>query len=336
MCEAAVQTFQANAMAKGLRIAVTAPVSCIPLVMGDEEKLRRVVMNLVSNAVKFTTRGGVDVGLRSEQILEDVHLSIQVSDSGMGIPADKIGLLFDPFYQVESGMARSHTGTGLGLAISRQLVEAMGGTVRVESDVGSGSTFTIELTLPVVDAPAIKHNNVSPFPSEAAMEHLHGKKVLLVEDNEVNALISQASLESLGLSVIHACDGQSAFELYREHAFDVVMMDCQMPGMDGFTATAHIRRHERATNQPRTPIVALTAYALGGDRELCIANDMDDYLSKPIDLGKLTARLIHWLVRDDPRASSAAALEVPKRAARASSAQLPSASADEPASQLLR
>ena len=306
VCRIAVQTFQANATAKGIALEcdLSGYASDIDLVEGDEEKMRRIVMNLVSNAIKFTAVGGVTLRLRGSRTAAGVKLAIRIADTGIGIAADKVPLLFDPFFQVESGMSRSYGGTGLGLAISRQLAEAMGGVVRVKSAVGRGSVFTIGLTLPecspraAVVAPARR-----AAPVGLAMAR--GKTVLLVEDNAVNAFISAASLESMGVDSVHAVDGAEAIALFGQRRFDAVLMDCEMPVMDGFAATRLIREHEHRSGLPRTPIIALTANALTGDREHCIANGMDDYLSKPIELHRLAVLVAHWLGGDPAAANDA-------------------------------
>jgi CheY-like chemotaxis protein len=165
------------------------------------------------------------------------------------------------------------------LAISRQLVEVMGGSIRVRSREREGSAFIIRLTLPEASPPAVVEPAAEPTDTSAGFR-FEGRTVLLVEDNEVNALIARASLESLGLSVVHAASGEEAVGAFSRRRFDAVLMDCQMPGMDGFQATAEIRRDERERRIRRTPILALTAYALSGDRDMCMSHDMDDYLSK--------------------------------------------------------
>ena len=238
VCQVAIQTFQANAIAKGikLRFDPTRYVGNLSLVQGDEEKIRRIVMNLVSNAIKFTTEGGVTLRLRATRSAVGVKLIIRVADTGIGIAPDKIPLLFDPFYQVESGMSRSYGGTGLGLAISRQLAHAMGGTVRVKSAVGRGSVFTVRLLLPE----CVERQEQLPSELPEPLEDLRaarGKTVLLVEDNAVNAFISAASLESMGVNSVHAANGMEGVKLYRQRRFDAVLMDCEMPVMDGFAAT---------------------------------------------------------------------------------------------------
>jgi signal transduction histidine kinase/CheY-like chemotaxis protein len=305
VCQVAIQTFQANAIAKGitLRLDASRYPGDVAAVLGDEEKLRRIVMNLVSNAIKFTAQGGVTLRLRASRSTDGVKLWIHVADTGIGIPRDKIPLLFDPFFQVESGMSRSYGGTGLGLAISRQLVHAMGGSVRVRSTVGRGSVFSLRLLLRESRQGTIAPR-VDPVIPAGALAEARGKTVLLVEDNAVNAFISAASLESMGIGSVVAANGLDAVEVFRKRRFDAVLMDCEMPVMDGFSATRLIRDHEARMGSTRTPIIALTANALSGDRENCIAHGMDDYLSKPIELRQLSALVATWLGGDSPRSQA--------------------------------
>jgi len=302
VCQLAVQTFQANATAKGiaLRFDSSGYPADLWMVRGDEEKLRRVVMNLVSNAIKFTSEGGVTLRLRGRRRGDGVDLVLRVADTGIGIPADKTPLLFEPFYQVESGMSRTFGGTGLGLAISRQLIELMGGKVHVRSAVGRGSIFSVKLSLQ--SAVNVTDDNAPAFaPARAASLppfFARGKTILLVEYNAVNAFISAASLESMGVESVHAANGDEGVKLYQSRSFDAVLMDCEMPVMDGFAATALMREFEHATGRRRTPIIALTANALTGDREQCIRHGMDDYLSKPIELHQLATIVARWLAPD--------------------------------------
>ena len=305
VCQLAVQTFQANATAKGiaLRFDASGYPNDLWTVYGDEEKLRRIVMNLVSNAIKFTAEGGVTLRLRGVRTIGGVTIVLRVADTGIGIPVDKLPLLFEPFYQVESGMSRSYGGTGLGLAISRQLAELMGGSVRIRSAVGRGSVFTVRLHL-AQSTERIETVRAAPVLPPVGLASASGKTVLLVEDNAVNAFISAASLESMGVASVHAANGNEAVNLYRERRFDAVLMDCEMPVMDGFAATRLIREFEAGSGQPRTPIIALTANALTGDREHCLKQGMDDYLSKPIELRQLGVLVAKWLGSDSPAANS--------------------------------
>jgi signal transduction histidine kinase/CheY-like chemotaxis protein len=310
VCQLAVQTFQANATAKGLvlRFDSSGYPAEVPSVYGDEEKLRRIVMNLVSNAIKFTAEGSVALRLRGVRTKGGVRATLRIVDSGIGIAADKIPLLFEPFYQVESGMSRSYGGTGLGLAISRQLVELMGGSVRVRSVAGRGTVFTVQVHL----AQCFERTEpirVGPVLPPVELPTTRGKTVLLVEDNAVNAFISAASLESMGVVSVHAANGSEAVHLYRERRFDAILMDCEMPVMDGFTATRLIREYEATSGTPRTPIIALTANALTGDREHCLRQGMDDYLSKPIELRQLGILVAKWLGSDAVAANSDESIE---------------------------
>jgi signal transduction histidine kinase/FixJ family two-component response regulator len=296
VCQIAVQTFQANATAKGISLRFDASRfgDHLALVRGDEEKLRRLIMNLVSNAIKFTSDGGVTVRLRGARTEAGIRLTVRIADTGIGIAKDKIPLLFNPFFQVESGMSRSYSGTGLGLAISRQLAHAMGGTVRVRSAVGRGSIFTVRLLLPESGERPAPRQVERAIPKQA-LAAARGKTVLLVEDNAVNAFISVESLASMGIEAVHAVDGMEAVRLFEKRYFDAVLMDCEMPVMDGFEATRLIREHEARSGAARTPVIALTANALAGDREHCLERGMDDYLSKPIELRELSLLVAKWL-----------------------------------------
>ncbi|MEP7301347.1 MAG: ATP-binding protein [Caldimonas sp.] len=305
VCQLAVQTFQANATAKGisLRFDASGYPADLALVQGDEEKLRRIVMNLVSNAIKFTATGGVTLRLRGVRNAGGIGVKLRIADTGIGIPKDKIPLLFDPFFQVESGMSRSYGGTGLGLAISRQLAQTMSGTLRVKSKLGRGSVFTVDLHLTDCAERIEAQRPMLTLPP-AGLASANGKTVLLVEDNAVNAFISAASLESMGVASVHAVNGYEAVNLYRERKFDAVLMDCEMPVMDGFAATRMIREIEAGSGRPRTPIIALTANALTGDREHCLKHGMDDYLSKPIELRQLGILVAMWLGSDAAAANA--------------------------------
>jgi len=318
VCQLAVQTFQANATAKGiaLRFDASGYSNDLWAVQGDEEKLRRIVMNLVSNAIKFTSDGGVTLRMRAVRKADGIDAVLRVADTGIGIPADKVPFLFEPFYQVESGMSRSYGGTGLGLAISKQLAELMGGSVKVRSAPGRGSIFTVRLHLQHACHETVTQSAESRLPP-IDISSARGKTVLLVEDNAVNAFISAASLESMGVVSVHAANGNEAVNLYRERRFDAILMDCEMPVMDGFAATRLIRELEASSGQSRTPIIALTANALTGDREHCLRQGMDDYLSKPIELRQLGVLMAKWLASDAPAANASDGSNMPPATARA-------------------
>jgi signal transduction histidine kinase/CheY-like chemotaxis protein len=301
----ACEAFRAIALQKGIQIR--GDISALPLevkaLTADEGKLRQVLLNLVSNAVKFTQHGEVLVSAKLSLLdAQQARLLIDVSDTGVGIPESAMERLYQPFYQVESGTSRTHGGTGLGLAICKQIIEEMGGQIQVRSAPGVGTTFEISLDLPYsttdahVDAGAAKDESFadSGLPIEGDCR-LNGD-VLLVEDNEVNAFIASMTLESLGINCHHAKNGEVAVQMFKENAYDVILMDCEMPVMDGYEAVRLIRTIEgNDTARPRTPVVALTAHALTGDREMCLQQGMDDYLTKPFDRQALAVTLSQWL-----------------------------------------
>ena len=299
------QAFQATAEQKNIRIRhdckQVAPQ--VRSLIADEGKLRQVLLNLVSNAVKFTQSGEVVVSLSVHcKDPEHAQVKLDVSDTGVGIPPESLDQLFQPFFQVESGSNRSYGGTGLGLAICKQIIDEMGGMVTVRSVLGIGTTFEVVLDVPYSILTAASqhqpdHDEGFPdtLPPDDAELRLQGD-VLLVEDNEVNAFIATMTLESLGIACKHARNGEVALTLFKEHAFDVILMDCEMPVMDGYEAARRIRALEAEdTARERTPIIALTAHALSGDREVCLAQGMDDYLTKPFDRQALSKLLARWL-----------------------------------------
>jgi signal transduction histidine kinase/CheY-like chemotaxis protein len=302
---AACEAFGATALQKGIGLrGDTAGVPAeVHTLMADEGKLRQVLLNLVSNAVKFTQQGEVVVSASVRDLNDgNALLVIDVSDTGVGIPESALDQLYQPFFQVESGSKRSYGGTGLGLAICKQIVEEMGGSIGTRSVHGVGTTFEIRLNLPYSDEDMADEaldlrepRFQDTMPPDDRDFRLQGH-VLLVEDNEVNAFIATMTLESLGISSNHAKNGEVAVRMAQECAYDVILMDCEMPVMDGYEAVRLIRAHEAAdAADTHTPIVALTAHALSGDREVCLQGGMDDYLTKPFDRRMLAAMLAQWL-----------------------------------------
>ena len=279
---------------------------------GDAGRLTQILTNLVGNAIKFTDEGeiavGVDLDDSQPQDRSQVALKFQVNDTGLGIAADLLHSLFDPFTQVDSSLTRKTEGTGLGLAICRQLAKLMGGRIWAESTSGKGSTFsfTIMLETPkeMPEALAAPRPQV-PVTEQSAL--LSGQRVLVVEDNELNLVVAVALLEEAGLTVETAENGQIAVDkLTRSDPgyYKVVLMDIQMPVMDGYKATRYIRAWEAQSNSagqqaeishPRIPIIALTAHALKDEKEKCLDADMDDYLAKPIDELDLHRVLLRWI-----------------------------------------
>jgi len=255
-------------------------------VVGDLNRLRQIIINLIGNAIKFTARG--QVGLRislDSHAPGDFQLHFVVTDTGVGIAKEKQKLIFEAFSQADTSTARKFGGTGLGLSISTQLVALMGGKIWVESALGHGSQF--HFTGKFGEASQVVEAVSSSVPSQLAAAKTHRKlRVLLAEDNAVNQKIAARVLEKQGHHVTVAADGRQALAALDRATFDVVLMDVQMPEMDGFEATAAIRGHERETGN-HIPIIAMTAHAMPGDRERCIAAGMDSYIAKPLKVGEL-------------------------------------------------
>jgi len=291
-----VQLLQSRARAKGLDLAISIDDAVPGWVKGDPARLHQILANLVGNGIKFTAQGSVNVRveLAARPCVdgEYCHLRFTVRDTGIGIPPDFMPRLFTHFSQADETNTRRFGGTGLGLAISRQLVELMGGEIGVESEPGKGSEFWFTVHL---------ERAVAPIPTgETAKEQraatLSGR-VLVVEDDPTNRMLAKIFLSSLGCEPVLVEDGEAALEwLAREHC-DLVLMDNQMPGLDGMETTARIRAREAAAPAAgrRLPIIALTANALTGDRERFLAAGMDDYLSKPFKREHLLEVLSRWL-----------------------------------------
>jgi len=260
---------------------------------GDPLRIRQILTNVVGNAIKFTPAGSVQVRARLlERQGSRVRLVVEVRDTGIGIPADRIGLLFKPFSQTDNSMTRRFGGTGLGLSISQRLAELMGGVITVESQEGKGSTFRIELSLLEVDEPS--HS----LPVVGAAKAAFDGHVLLVEDNATNQRIALRLLERMGLTVSIAGNGIEALGALATESFDAVLMDVQMPEMDGLEATVRLRADVSLGANRSIPVIAMTAHAMRGDRELCLQAGMDDYLTKPIRSEELRQVLANWLAKD--------------------------------------
>ncbi len=260
----------------------------LPRLMGDPTRLRQVLTNLVSNAVKFTERGTVMLSMDVRSVGEDgVELLVDVRDTGVGIPADVVPHLFRPFQQADSSTTRRFGGTGLGLAICRRIVEAMGGEISVESEPGQGSVFHVRLRM--TRAPSELAAEPRLAPDSPGSRPAASLRILVAEDNPVNRLLLGTRLRRDGHAVTLVDDGRQAVEAVQDGHFDVVLMDMQMPGLDGVGATREIRR--LGGELGRIPIVALTADALPGFREAYLGAGLDDYLTKPVDWVSLDAVL---------------------------------------------
>jgi signal transduction histidine kinase/CheY-like chemotaxis protein len=292
-----VGLLSSSARDKGLTLDAYYHPDAPRYLVGDSGRIRQILTNVVGNAIKFTARGEVTIRVRCSARLDDTAMmTLLVNDTGIGIPADKLSVIFDKFSQADASTTRRFGGTGLGLAISRQLVELMGGSIVATSVEGNGSTFAITLPLPVsagpvlTPAPAPAANGAGQparVPAAAASKNAggDGTRVLVVDDNVVNQRVAARMLERLGCRVDIADNGVTAVERVQQVAFALVFLDGQMPEMDGMQASAAIRA--LAGPVSRTPLVAMTAHALPGDRERYLAAGMDDYIAKPISMAEL-------------------------------------------------
>lgn len=297
-----------RAQKKGLKLIDNVSPEVPDTLYGDLGRLRQVVINLVGNAIKFTSRGEVRVQVRADrQVPDEVILHVSVADTGIGIPADKLGAIFAPFAQADGSMARRYGGTGLGLPISLRLIEMMGGRIWVDSDVGEGSTFQFTVRLGVQDgvcpismltasmltaAEESQGNSASPLSRESsqAVPLRRPLRILLAEDNPVNQRVAVGMLAKEGHLTTVVENGAEAIARWQQEHFDLILMDMQMPILGGLEAAVAIRAHESVTGR-RIPILALTANAMKGDREQCLAAGIDGYVSKPVSSAQLLAAI---------------------------------------------
>jgi two-component system, sensor histidine kinase len=287
------ELMSAHASDKGLSLMVELPDSVPRHVVGDLLRLQQVLRNLLGNALKFTPQGAVTVAVGHGPRPGELRLCVR--DSGIGISAEACERLFKPFEQADSSTSRRFGGTGLGLSISRDLVQMMGGSIGVHSTPGVGSEFFFTLPLPLAPEGA---QRAASLPAQAPGTGWTGApQVLLVEDNEVNLLYAEAVLKDMGAAVSAARDGAQALAAVQQRSFDLVLMDCNMPGMDGLSATPRLREIERRLGRRRTPVVAFSANAMAEDRDAFAAAGMDDFIAKPYRGDELRAVVERWCAR---------------------------------------
>jgi signal transduction histidine kinase/HPt (histidine-containing phosphotransfer) domain-containing protein len=285
--------------AKGLALVVDCPETLPRHLRGDPQRLAQVLLNYLNNAVKFTERGQIVLsGSSQPEGPGHARLRFEITDTGIGLSAEQQGRLFRNFEQADASTTRQFGGTGLGLAISRSLAELMGGEVGVRSELGSGSSFWFTVRVGVRENAVATAGEGQERPrvegARSALVPLAGASVLVVEDNELNQQVARELLQMVGMQVEVAGDGAAALQCLRAQDFDLVLMDMQMPVMDGLKATAEIRRE---TRWAALPIVAMTANAMPQDRERCLRAGMNDHLSKPIEPPRLWNMLLRWLPR---------------------------------------
>ncbi len=300
MTQEVVELLSPKAEAKGLRIAYRVDKNVPALVHADVDRLRQIVTNLVDNAIKFSERGEVTVRLRHPEGRDDrPWVRWDVTDTGIGISVADQALIFEPFAQADASTTRKRGGTGLGLAISRALAETLGGMLGVESELGIGSSFW--LLVPVSretrrDADRSRRvslPSLAPVPLDTAQATPDERRALVVEDNEINQLVAVELLQALGVPADVARNGREAVEAVARRSYVAILMDCQMPEMDGYEAARRIRAMEGTV--ANTPIIALTAHAMEGERQKVLDAGMDDYLAKPVRFAALEKTLRHWV-----------------------------------------
>jgi signal transduction histidine kinase/DNA-binding NarL/FixJ family response regulator len=283
--------FTAKAAAKGLQLTCTSDLAITHHVLGDPMRLTQILINLVGNAIKFTERGMVQAHCRLEREESGMlHLHLIVRDTGIGIQPEEREHIFERFTQADTNITRKYGGTGLGLAITKELVELQGGTIALESVPGKGTTFHVRLAYPAVT----DWEAAAAIPEATGLVYEVPKRILVVEDNYMNQKLTEILLQNNGFHAAIAENGAVAVELLRKAPYDLVLMDIQMPVMDGYKATQVIREELRL----RTPIIAMTAHALDGEREACISRGMNDYISKPFREAELLRKMHYWLAQD--------------------------------------
>jgi signal transduction histidine kinase/DNA-binding NarL/FixJ family response regulator len=293
-----IKVMQPRAQEKGLSLIDKIDAQIIPIVKGDPVRLNQILTNLISNAIKFTEKGGVTVelsSLASEGIYELFEFRIQ--DSGIGIPEDKQSVIFDDFVQASDDTTRKYGGTGLGLSIVKKLVTLQKGKIALQSTPGIGSTFTVHLTFEKVNIKESVSSAAIPSLSDFA-EKLRGTTVLVAEDNTLNQALVKKILEKAGCQMDIASNGLEAIHYLQNKVYDVVLMDVQMPEMDGYETTQYIR-NEMAAPRCNIPIIAMTAHAFGDDVSRCISAGMNDYISKPFKAETLYLKLLKYTESPD-------------------------------------
>jgi len=290
-----IQTISFNAKKKAIKIDYLIDDDVPKTLMGDPTRIKQLLLNFGSNAVKFTENGGVTirVGL-TENGTGSCSVKYSVKDTGMGIPEDKLDGIFDPFKQADTSTTRKFGGTGLGLAICRQLVELMKGTVGVESEPGNGSTFWFEVPLKKSGKEKDANEAAGNQPPDNTGRSFEGMKILVAEDDKMSQLVIRKFLEKEGIKADIVETGSEAIKALEAGEYGAVLMDVQMPNLDGFAATKMIREKEKDSGK-HTPIIMLTASAMAEDREESIESGADEFITKPIDQAKLMKTLYKYL-----------------------------------------
>lgn len=310
LCEETIDLISVQARERDINVHFNFIPGTPHQLIGDPTRIRQIILNLLSNAVKFTEQGSVTLNIQSDdpvsQSQDQIYITVKVIDTGIGIPKNVQASLFDKFIQADSSTTRKFGGTGLGLAISKSLTEMMGRQIRLESELGKGSTFTFTMCLQInknasQDEMIRVFKNTSDMPFKAVQ--FNAPRILLVEDNKTNQEFTIETLERMGCVVTLVVNGLEAVEITSRENFDLVLMDCEMPEMDGFEATQAIRLHEMKSGSKPLTIIALTANAMSGDEQRCLDAGMNDYLAKPVRKKALFEMLSKWLLSTEQTVS---------------------------------
>ncbi len=294
ICDEVQSLFSAKVAEKGLSISLNEGAHSLAVLMGDPLRLKQVLFNLMGNAIKFTETGGVKLKIEStKHSNKEVRCLFSVSDTGIGLSKEQVEKLFSPFTQADTSVTRKYGGTGLGLVISKRIVEMMRGDIWVESEVGKGSTFFFTAVFNIAQGELLTSQEQSQATKTIGVESRSGE-ILLVEDNMINQLIGEELLTSAGYKVDIANNGQEGLDMLEAKAYDAVLMDIQMPVMDGLTTVRKIREQRK---YKELPVIAMSAHAMAGDKEISLKNGMNDHITKPIDPDILYASLDFWLNR---------------------------------------
>lgn len=295
-----IELFQPKVKEKDIELIYKIENNVPDYFLGDPFRLNQVIINLISNALKFTEKGSITLMIKVLEQEENIaSLEFSVQDTGIGIPSNKLESIFDSFTQASSDTTRKYGGTGLGLAIVKNILELQGGKIWVESEIGKGSRFTFNLPLKKNLSGNVKKLSSSLTNDKSLAINLDKVKVLLVEDNEINQLLAETVLRTAGCDVAIADNGKIALEKLREYHADIVLMDIQMPEMDGYEATSFIRNNFKAPYN-QVPIIAMTAHAMSPESGKCIQAGMNDYISKPFDANDLYHKISSLVKRDKP------------------------------------
>jgi CheY-like chemotaxis protein/HPt (histidine-containing phosphotransfer) domain-containing protein len=312
LVDGAVATVRPQAALKGLRLATEIETGSQDALIGDPTRVRQILFNLLSNAVKFTDSGSVRVSAATAPLGGGAaRVVLAVADTGIGLDAEQQARLFQPFTQADSSTTRRYGGTGLGLSIVRRLARLMGGDVAVESAAGAGSTFTVTLTLQAAPADSPLAELLSRRRGPNSVPGLDAARLLVVDDHPINREVLVRQLGLLGLAADTAEDGAEALAAWAPGRYAAVLADLHMPRLDGYQLVQKLRAAEAQGGTGRTPVIAVTANAMRGEEERCLAAGMDGYLAKPVALERLQSTLQRWLPLGDGAAPASPAASVP-------------------------